>query len=136
MLTLLLSESQTTRKARPQKKQKAQGHSKRKNKCFIYACTQDLYNKNHSTLARYIREGVPWLENQGTTVQKLVIKHFYTDLWGINPDITLCFNPAPPVDEVASIQQGTINKREINGRINLLKKDSADDKTSGAGPRL
>jgi hypothetical protein len=34
---------------------------KRKRKRYIYATMQDLFRKNPNLLARYIREGIPWL---------------------------------------------------------------------------
>jgi hypothetical protein len=91
-------------------KHKARGQSKRKKKRYIYARTQDLFKKNPSTLARYIREGVPWLEDQDTAVPQEAIQQFYTNLWGTNPDITLPFNPTPPMEEYMDIlDQGPIN---------------------------
>jgi hypothetical protein len=55
---------------------------KRRRKRYIYARTQDLFRKNPNLLARYIREGVPWLEDEDlNSLTQDDIKSFYTSLW-------------------------------------------------------
>jgi hypothetical protein len=52
-------------------------------KRYRYARTQDLFQKNPNLLARYIREGTPWLEDEDSSSFKQEdIKSFYTSLWG------------------------------------------------------
>jgi hypothetical protein len=41
----------------------------------------DLFRKNPNLLARYIREGVPWLEDQDSSPLGEEVKVFYTTLW-------------------------------------------------------
>ena len=58
--------TQATRAKKP-KRAKVPNHKtgrKRKRKRFRYARTQDLFCKNPNLLARYIREGTPWLEDE------------------------------------------------------------------------
>jgi hypothetical protein len=47
---------------RPKKRPKARGRTKRNTKRYLFERTQELYKKIPGTLARYIRDGVPWME--------------------------------------------------------------------------
>jgi hypothetical protein len=64
MVSYIIKYSQGTGNACQTKKQKGNLCAKHKKKRYMYAHTQELYKKNPSTLAKYIREGVPWLEDQ------------------------------------------------------------------------
>ena len=69
--------------SRPKHREKSRKTSRRQKRRHIYATIQDLYKNNPGALARYIREGVPWLEDQGIRVPKEAIKYSYAELWGV-----------------------------------------------------
>jgi hypothetical protein len=51
----------------------------------IYTRTQELFHKNPKLLARYIREGTPWIEDEGSGSPKPEeVKSFYKALLGTN----------------------------------------------------
>jgi len=58
--------TRATKQART-KGPKTQAGLKRKRKRYRYARTQDLLRKNLNPLARYIREGIPWLEDEDSS---------------------------------------------------------------------
>jgi hypothetical protein len=48
-----------------------------------YATTQEVFQKNPIMPVKYIREGIPWLENKDSSSFKPeYVKSFYTALWG------------------------------------------------------
>jgi len=72
---------------------KTQSGRKRKWKRYRYARTQDLFRKNPNLLARYIREGTPWLEDEdSSSLKQEDIKSFYTSLWGTTRNISVPFS--------------------------------------------
>ena len=83
--------TQSSKRART-KGPKTQTSRKRKRKRYIYARTQDLFRKNPNLLARYIREGISWLEDEdSSSLKQEDIKSFYTALWGKTQNITVPF---------------------------------------------
>jgi len=75
--------------------------TKRKKKRYLYARTQEFYKKDPGTLARYIREGIPWPDDREAIFPLEVVKQFSTDLWGTEPEVTIPFNrPSTNDDEV------------------------------------
>jgi hypothetical protein len=72
---------------------KTQASRKRKWKRYRYARTQDLFRKNPNLLARYVREGISWLEEEdSSSLKQEDIKSFYTNLWGTTQNITIPFS--------------------------------------------
>jgi len=63
------SQATQAKKQARTKKPKTQAGRKRKSKRYRYARTQDLFHKNPNLLSRYIREGIPWLEDEDTSSQ-------------------------------------------------------------------
>ena len=123
---LILKESHPKERTRPRPSRRADGHKKRKHKRYLYARTQDLYKRNPSTLAKYIREDVNWLSDEGVEVSQEDISLFYTNLWGTAPDINLPFDTRTMADETIDILEfSAITVQEIQARINRLKKDTA-----------
>jgi len=60
--------------------------SRQRRKCrrairrYIYACTQDLYKKNPSSLTKHIRNGTDWCNLANTQLNKEDIKQLYNQL--------------------------------------------------------
>ena len=101
--------------------------SKRKKKRYLYARTQELYKKDPSVLAKYIRKGIPWTEDQGATLRQDRIKEFYTNLWGTAPAVYIPFDRASiygteTPDEVIF---RAITMQEIKGRYTRIHNGSA-----------
>jgi hypothetical protein len=91
LYTQVVAQFGATQSKRANKLKRARGPknqtgSKTKQKRYIYCRMQDLFCKNPNILARYIREGTPWLEDEcsGSTKPEDV-KNFYTALWGQTP---------------------------------------------------
>ena len=97
------------------------------NKRYLYATTQEFYKKDPGTLARYIREGIPWPDDRQAIFPLEVVKEFYTDLWGTEPEVTIPFNrPSTNSDEVSEeIILRPITAKEIKSRITRIKNGSA-----------
>ena len=45
---------------------------------YLYGRKQELYKKNPGVLAKYIREGIPWLDDPETNINPADIQAFYT----------------------------------------------------------
>ena len=110
------------------KKPKTQAGRKRKSKRYRYARTQDLFRKNPNLLARYIRKGIPWLEDEETSSLKPEdVKSFYSSLWGTTPTITVPFSvtgfgrKALDIGEVFQ----TTTARDINSRLTHTRHNTA-----------
>ena len=82
--------TQTSKRTRT-KGPKTQTSRKRKRKRYIYARTQDRFQKNPNLLARYIHEGISLLEDEDSSSLKQDIKS-YTSLWGTTQNITVPFS--------------------------------------------
>jgi len=90
-----IESSQTTHASKRSRTRgpKTQSGRKRKWKRYRYARTQDLFRKNPNLLARYIREGTPWLEDEdSSSLKQEDIKSFYTSLWGTTRNISVPFS--------------------------------------------
>ena len=120
-----------TKRAKKEKRTKRptnQAGRKRKRKRYKYARTQDLFRKNPTLLARYIREGIPCLEDEDSGSPKPEDVHsFYTALWGASPDVTIPFtiegfgHNALDLGEVFQ----AITTREVNERLNRTRQNTA-----------
>jgi len=101
--------------------------TKRKKKRYLYARTQEFYKKDPGTLARYIREGIPWPDDREAIFPLEVVKQFSTDLWGTEPEVTIPFNrPSTNDDEVSEeVILRPITAKEIKNRITRIKNGSA-----------
>ena len=63
----VLAQIESSQAAQTSKRTRTKGpktQTSRKRKRYIYARTQDLFRKNPNLLARYIREGISWLEDE------------------------------------------------------------------------
>jgi len=125
-----IESAQATRAAKTtnRKGPKAQASCKRKWKRYRYARTQDLFRKNPKLLARYIREGVSWLEGEDSSSPKPEdVKSFYSSLWGASPNITIPFpvtgfgRKALNIGEVFQ----AITARDINERLKYTRHNTA-----------
>ena len=125
-----IESAQATRAAKTTKRKgpTAQASCKRKWKRYRYARTQDLFRKNPKLLARYIREGVSWLEGEDSSSPKPEdVKSFYSSLWGASPNITISFpvigfgRKALDIGEV--FQASTA--RDINKRLKYTRHNTA-----------
>jgi hypothetical protein len=100
---------------------------RRKHKRFAYGQTQELYKKDPSTLAKYIREGTPWLEAGRPNINAQEIEEFYTGLWSTRPEVSIPFQYDPPHTN-EGIEEETlraITGTEIGCRMNRMKNNSA-----------
>jgi len=78
-----IESTQTTRKFKRSRRKcpNTQAGSMRRRNIYRYARTQDLFRKNPNLLARYVREGTPWLESEDSTSPKPEdVKYFYSSL--------------------------------------------------------
>jgi hypothetical protein len=101
-------------------------HQKRKRKRYVYARTQELYKHNPSMLAKHIREGKNWLENEAHDVPLEDMRAFYDDLWGYETDMTAPFDPTPPFENrPEGFAITAITSQEINAGITRLKTGTA-----------
>jgi predicted lipase len=79
------------------RRSKTQASCKRKRKRYRYARTQDFFRKNPNLQARYIREGISWLEEEDSSYLKQEdIISFYTTLLGTRQNITIPFSVTGP----------------------------------------
>jgi len=100
----------------------------RKWKRYRYARTQEHFRKNPNLLAKYIREGIPWLENKDSSYSKPeYAKSFYTALWGTTPDITIAFTLIGSGHKALDIGEvfQAITARDINECLDHLRQNSA-----------
>jgi len=129
----VLAQIETTQAKRAAKSTKRKGPKtqagcKRKRKRYRYARTQDLFRKNPKLLAKYIREGIPWLEGEDSSSHKPEdVKSFYSSLWGASPNITIPFSitgfgrKALDTGEVFQ----AITARDINDRLKYTRQSTA-----------
>jgi hypothetical protein len=105
---------------------------KRKRKRFRYARTQDLFRKNPNLLARYIREGTPWLEDEDSSSPKPEdVKSFYTALWGTLPEIKIPFTvngSGHIARDIGDVIQAIISL-DINERLHHTRQNTAPGRT-------
>jgi hypothetical protein len=130
---LVIAQIGATQTKKDKKDRRAKGPKnrtgrKRKRRRFEYARTQDLFRKNPNLLARYIREGVPWLEDEDQGAPKPEdVKSFYTSLWGTTPEVTI---PFPVIGsghtalEIGEVFQA-ITARDVNERLNSTRHNTA-----------
>jgi hypothetical protein len=122
----LIEPSQATRatKQKRSKGTRSQVGRKRNQKRYWYAKTQDLYRKNLNLLARYIREGIPWLEDEDSSSPNPEdVKSFYTELWRASPNITIPFSVDGSGHKALDIGEvfQAIRARDINERLNRTR---------------
>jgi hypothetical protein len=82
---LILGSSPSNKPKRERKISNGKRLSKRKLKKYQYARTQNLFKEGPRTLAHYIREGIPWIDNQAIDPSPCDIRSLYEDLWGVSP---------------------------------------------------
>lgn len=106
-----------------------QKNVKRKKKRNLYARTQEFYKKDSGAVARYIREGIPWPDDQDATFQPEFIKHFYTELWGKASEVTIPFERVTTSTDEASEEAilRTITAKGLKDRINRVKNGRAPE---------
>ena len=129
----VLAEIESTRATRATKTTRRKGPKtqvghKRKRKRYRYASTQDLFRKNPNLLARYIREGVPWLEDEDSSSPKPEdVKSFYSNLWGATRNITIPFSVTDSGRKARNIGEvlQAITARDINERLNHTRHNTA-----------
>jgi hypothetical protein len=97
------------------------------NEMARYARTQEHLGKNPNLLAKYIREGNPWLENKDSSSFKPeYVKSFYTALWGTTPDINIPFTVTGSGHKALDIGEvfQAITARDINECLNHVTQNS------------
>ena len=125
-----IAPSQATR---ARKRQRTKGHGSqacrgRKRRRHRFARTQDLFKKNTNLLAKYIREGISWLEEEESGSPKPEdVKTFYTSLLGTSPDIGIPFTVIGPGHKALDLGElfQAITERDINERLNHTKHNTA-----------
>ena len=103
------------------------GHKRRK-KRYLYARTQDLFKKNPNLLAKYIREGVPWLDDlDPSPLREEEVKTFYTSLWGASEKNHIPFTSTG--ESRVALDLGStfpaVTIIDINERISRTRKGTA-----------
>jgi hypothetical protein len=93
---------------------------------YHYARTQNLFKEAPRTLARYIREGISWIDNQAADPAPCDIRSIYENLWGVSPQITLPFEQTLKGNTIEAEEiLRTITEEDIKQRIRKLKKKTA-----------
>ena len=125
-----IESTQTTRASKRSRRKgpNTQAGSKRRRKRYRYARTQDLFRKNPNLLARYVREGTPWLESEDSSSPKPEeVKSFYSSLWGAAPNIQIPFSVTGfgrKALELGEVFQA-ITARDINERLKHTRHNTA-----------
>jgi hypothetical protein len=98
-----------------------------------YTRQRKNFRKNPNPLARYIREGTPWLEDEGSGSPKPEdVKNFYTALWVTKPSITIPFTvigSGLKAQNVGEVFQA-ITALDINQRLNHIRQNTASEPKS------
>ena len=132
LYTLVVAQIGVTQATRANKPKRAKGPNhqtgrKRKRKRFRYARTQDLFRKNPNLLARYIREGTPWLEDEDYSSPKPEdVKSFYAALLGTLPEIKIPFTvdgPGHIARDIGDVLQA-ITSRDIHESLNHTRQNT------------
>jgi hypothetical protein len=96
----------------------------------VYARTQELFRKNPNLLARYIREGTPWLDDECSDSPKLEdVKSFYTALWGTKPSVKIPYTDIGSGCKALDIGDlfQAITTRDINEHLNDIRQNTASE---------
>jgi hypothetical protein len=114
-------------KLKREKGPKDQAGRKRKGTRYRYARKQNLFRKNPTLLARYIREGAPWLEVEDSRSPKSEgVKSFYKALCGKQPNITIPFTSigyGHIARDICEVFQA-ITARNIKERLNHTRQNT------------
>jgi hypothetical protein len=138
--TQVLEQIESTQSTRASKRSRrkcpnTQAGSKRR-KRYRYGRTQDLFRKNPNLLARYVREGTPWLESEDSSTPKLEdVKSLYSSLWGATPNIKIPFSVigfGRKAQELGEVFQA-ITARDINERLKHTRHNTAPSQTEFRG---
>jgi hypothetical protein len=126
-----IESTQATRATRTTKAKgtKNQTGSKRRRRRYKYARTQDLFRKNPKLLAKYIREGVPWLEDDSNYPKPEDEQAFHTSLWGATPDVSVPFTVTDSDQKALDLGEvfQAITARDVNERLNHTRHNSASE---------
>jgi len=97
-------------------------NAKRPRKKYLYGRSQELYKKNPGLLAKYIREGIDWL-NDPVDTNPTDIQTFYTGLWSESPAIAIPFDQNDhDINELRTEEiLCAITQKEIKTRLNKIK---------------
>ena len=116
-------------KAKPtRKRQKGTGKRGKKFRRYIYARTQELFNKDPGQLAKLVREDVSFWEVDSGQLPKSEIKKLYKDLWESTPEIEQPYTGQLGETESQLDLQTmipNITRKEIRGRIARMKGSTA-----------
>jgi hypothetical protein len=86
---------------RPKNGVRTERTARRRKTHYLNGRTQKLYKKNPGVLVKYIREGIPWLDNPETNINPAHIRALYTALCGTSPEIDIPFiQSQPPTNEI------------------------------------
>ncbi|KAG7196443.1 hypothetical protein KM043_018829, partial [Ampulex compressa] len=107
------------------KQAKRRGTGKRARRRYIYAKTQDLYNKNPGLLAKYVRKGVDFWIAGIQSLDAHDVREMYQKLWGTIPEIQppQFGNHEPPIALSDTLTSITIE--DVKGRIAKVKAGTA-----------
>jgi hypothetical protein len=104
------------------------GRTKRACKKYVYARTQDLYKRNPSKLAKYVRENIEWYDTSDMELREKDVTSVFQDLWGRMPDIRQPYTgePEDPENVIPLCDLiPAISTTEIGTRIARMKRDTA-----------
>ncbi|XP_074032665.1 uncharacterized protein [Leptinotarsa decemlineata] len=92
---------------------------------YLYAKTQDLYNKNPSLVARHVRTNVDWLDTPGIRCSNADVQDLYNNLWGHKPEVQVpdLGNSDPPKELSRVFSE--ITPEEIKLRFSQISRSTA-----------
>ena len=124
-----IESAQTTRAAKTIKRKgpKTEADCNRKCKRYRYARTQDLFRKNPKLLARYIPDGVQWLEGENSSSPKPEDVKSYSSLRGASANISIHFSVTGLGRKALDIGEVflAITARDINERLKHTRTNTA-----------
>jgi hypothetical protein len=130
LVSQILQDTTTNRTSRRTGRKQSASRQKRKQKRYTYGRTQELYKQNPGVLAKYIREGTPWLDDHKAVLSRDTIKEFSSTLWGQTANITIPFNSHPTAEMPADALLRVIAKKESQRDTTVSNKEAPPDSTA------
>ena len=126
MVSLILQDS---KKDHEQRRTRGQRHNntKRNAKRYAYARFQELYKKKPGVLAKYIREGISWLDYRSATLSRDNSNLLHQFVGHKSSHRNIFDHTVAAEHHIHDEVTGAITKEQLNHRNNRLKKGSAPD---------
>jgi hypothetical protein len=116
LLIVLTPNKNKDKNPRPKKGVRTEKTARRRKMHCLYGTTRELYKKNPGVLGKYIRAGIPWLDNNKTNNNPADIRTLYTALWSSSPEIAIQFvRSQPSTNEIPTVEfRHAITKKNTN----------------------